>query len=165
MEVYFLQRVKEGDKEAFDDLLYFCGFIPDGVKRYELLKELSKATSLPITSLQERIVKVEKREEKEQTPLSYHEAVLLAGLYRFGFEGVELDKLRLSPYLMELIEALKREEYHLIPDYVKNFKAYNLERAFQESLRALSLPDIEKPTDFEELRQKSKAQPRKLRIK
>ena len=89
----------------------------------------------------------------------------MAGLYRFGFEGVELDKLRLSPYLMELIEALKREEYHLIPDYVKNFKAYNLERAFQESLRALSLPDIEKPTDFEELRQKSKAQPRKLRIK
>ncbi len=165
VEVYLLQRVKEGDKEAFEDLLYFCSFIPDGVKRYELLKELSKITSLPITSLQERVVKLEKREEKEQTPLSYHEAVLLAGLYRFGFEGVELDKLKLSPYLMELIEALKREEYHLIPDYVKNFKAYNLDRAFQESLKALSLPDIEEPMDFQELRQKSKAQPRKLRFK
>lgn len=165
IEVYLLERVKEKDKEAFEDLLYFCGFVSDGVKRYDLLKEISKITALPVASLQERIVKVERKQERENHSISYHEAVLLAGLYRFGTDKANIERLKLSPQAMELIEALKNEEYHRIPDYIKNFKAYDLERAFHESLKALSLPDIELPTDFKELRQKSKAQPRKLRLK
>ncbi|MFN3870977.1 MAG: DNA primase [Aquificaceae bacterium] len=165
IEIYLLERIKEGDKEAFEDLLYFSSFIPDGVKRYELLKEISKITSIPITSLQERLVKVEKRQKRENYSVSYHEAVLLAGLYRFGLDKVNIEELKLSPHAIELIEALKGEEYHKIPDYIKNFKAYDLERALQESIKALKLPQIERAIDFEELRRKSKAQPRKLRFR
>ncbi len=165
VEVLLLERIREGSKEALEDLLYFCAFIPDGVKRFEILKEISKATGLPITSLQERLPKVSLREERERIDLSYHEAVLLAGLYRFGFEGVELRNLRLSPQAMEILEALQREEYHLLPEYIKNFRAYDLQRAFQESIRVLSSIEERLATDFEELRRISKEQPRKLRLK
>lgn len=165
LENYLIQKIREGDKLAFEDLLYFCSFIPDSIRRYELLKEVSRITGLPMISLQDMLIKVEKKKIKEPSNITYHEAVLLAGLYRFGFDAVDLNKLKLSPYAMELIEALRREEYHLVPDYIKNFKAYNLERAFQESIRILSLLDMEKIADFKELRQKSKGQPRKLRLK
>ncbi|MFN3598312.1 MAG: DNA primase [Aquificaceae bacterium] len=165
IETYLLEKLKEKDREAFEDLLYFCSFIPDGVKRYELLKEISQLTSLPITSLQEKLVKVGKKQEKENYSISYHEAVLLAGLYRFGVDKVDTEELKLSPHAIELIEALKNEEYNKLPDYIKNFKAYDLERAFQESVKALRLPQIETTADFEELRKKSKEQPRKLRFR
>ncbi len=165
LEPYLLERIKIGDKLAFEDLLYFCSFMPDGIKRYELLKEVSKITGLPVVSLQDRLIKTENTKKKERVNINYHEAVLLAGLYRFGFENVDLNKLRISPYAMELIEALRREEYHLLPDYIKNFKAYDLERAFQESLKVLSIPDIDSPLEFEELRQKSRKKVRKLRLK
>ncbi|MCX8164548.1 MAG: DNA primase [Aquificaceae bacterium] len=165
IEFELLQKVRVGDKEAFEDLLYFCSFMSDSVKRYETLKELSKIKALPLASLQERLIKVDKKQEKEAVVLNYHEAVLLAGLYRFGFDDVNIEDLKLSPHVMELVEALRREEYHLLPDYVKNLKVYDLKRAFMESLRALSVPDIETPENFYLLRQKSKEQPRKLRMK
>ncbi|MDW8033067.1 MAG: DNA primase [Aquificaceae bacterium] len=165
VEVDYLERIREGNKEAFEDLLYFCSFIPDSVKRYELLKELSRITGLPLTSLQERTVKVEGTKKANSFSLGYQEAVLLAGLYRFGFEGVELEGLKLSPQAIELVEALRKEEYHLLPDYIKNFRAYDLQRAFQESLHLLRLPEMEDPEDFQKARERSKAQPRKLRMK
>ncbi len=165
LELYLLERIKKGDKLAFEDFLYFCSFMPDGIKRYELLKEVSKITGLPVVSLQDRLIKTENIKKKERVNINYHEAVLLAGLYRFGFENVDLNKLRISPYAMELIEALKKEEYHLLPDYIKNFKAYDLERALQESLKILSIPDIDRSLEFEELRQKSREKVRKLRLK
>ena len=97
--------------------------------------------------------------------LSYHEAVFLAGLYRFGFEGIDLEKLRLSPQAMELVEAIQKGEYHLLPGYIKNFKAYDLERAFKESLRVLSTVEESLTLSFEELRKISKEKPRKLRVR
>lgn len=165
IEDMLFRDIRAGDRSAFEDFLYFCGFIPDGVRRFELLKELSELTGLPMVSLQERLPKVETRTERERIDLSYHEAVLLAGLYRFGLEGVNLGNLRLSPYAMELSEALQRREYHLLPDYIKNFRAYDLERAFRESLRALSIPEENLTMDFEQLRRASKEQPRKLRLR
>ena len=165
MEEFLLEEIKKGSKQAFDDLLYFCGFIPDSVKRFELLKEISRITGLPITSLQDRIPKTEVKGEREKVELSYHEAVFLAGLYRFGFEGIDLEKLRLSPQAMELVEAIQKGEYHLLPGYIKNFKAYDLERAFKESLRVLSTVEESLTLSFEELRKISKEKPRKLRVR
>ncbi len=164
-EEVLLEEIRRGNREAFDDLLYFCGFILDGVKKFELLKEVSKITGLPITSLQDRIPKVEARAEREKIDLNYYEAVLLAGLYKFGFEGIDLENLRLSPQAVEMLEALQRNEYHLLPEYIKNFKAYDLERAFQESLRVLSSVEESLTLSFEDLRRISKEQPRKLRLR
>ncbi|MCS6957451.1 MAG: DNA primase [Aquificaceae bacterium] len=165
VEVYLLERIREGDKEAFEDLLYFCGFIPDSLKRYELLRSISQITGLPITNLQDRVKGIEKKPKKEEFNLGYHELVFLAGLYRFGFEGVNLEELRLSPNALEIVEAIKNGEHHLIPDRVKNIKVNNLQRVFQDSLKALKMPSVEELEGFEQLRQKSKAQPRKLRSK
>ncbi len=165
VEEFLLEEIKKGNKQAFDDLLYFCGFIPDSVKKFELLKEISRITGLPITSLQDRIPKTEVRREREKVELSYHEAVFLAGLYRFGFEGIELEHLRLSPQAMELVEAIQKGEYHLLPGYIKNFKAYDLERAFKESLRVLSTVEDSLTLSFEELRRMSKERPRKIRLR
>ncbi len=160
-----LREIREGKREAFEDLLYFCAFIQDGVRRFELLREISKITGLPITSLQDRVPKVERKTEREKMDLSYHEAVLLAGLYRLGFEGVNLENLRLSPQAMELVEALQRGEYHLLPDYIKNFRVYDLQRAFQDSLRVLTFTEESFTGNFEDLRRISKEQFRKLRYR
>lgn len=160
-----LQKVKEGNKEAFENLLYFCSFITDGVKRFEILKELSKETGLSISSLQDKLLKVEPKTKEEHYQLSYHEAVLLAGLYKFGFEGVDVDNLKLSLHALKLLEALRRGEYHLIPNYIKNMKLMDLKSSFEESLKVLSLPQLEESWDFHSLRQKIKEQPRKLRIR
>lgn len=159
---YLLKKVQDGDREAFEDLLYFCSYIPDGVERYHILKELSRLTGLPITNLQERLVVVDRESQRESVRLSFHEAAFLAGLYRFGLEGVNLSELNLSPHVLELVDALKAGEDHLLPEYVRNFKVYDLQRAFQESLKALALPTIE-PEDFGLRRQRSIERPRKLR--
>jgi DNA primase len=165
VEEELLRDIEKGNRSALEDLLYFCGFIPDGLRKFELLREISSATGLPITNLQERLPKVERKAKGERVDLSYHEAVLLAGLYRFGLEGLDLNSLRLSPQAMELIEALQREEYHLLPDYIKNLRIFNLERAFQESMRALGLPEERPALDFDQLRKESREQPRKLRLR
>lgn len=158
-----IKRIKEGDTSCMEELLYYAGFIKDSVERFQILKELSHITHIPLSSLNERVPKVEPRREKQEQSLSYHEVLLLAGLYRFGFEEVKLEELRLSPYALELVEAIQRGEYHLLPDYIKNYRTYDLERAFRESIRALSLHEEELPRNFQELRLKSKERPRKLR--
>lgn len=165
VEELLLEEIKEGNKSAFEDFLYFCSFLLDSIRRFELLKKLSELTGLPISSLQERLIKVERKPEKERVNLSYHEAVFLAGVYRFGLEGIDLSSLSLSPDAMQVLEAIQRQEYHLVPDYIKNLRTFDLERAFQESIRALSITEEKPILDFERLRKESKEQPRKLRIK
>jgi DNA primase len=160
-----LNKVRKGEKEAFEELLYYCSFISDGIKRYELLKELSSLTNMPLSLLEDRLPKVELKTKKEKEELSYHEAVFLAGVFRFGFESLQTESLRLSPQALELLQAIKDGNYHLLPDYVKNLKLFNFERAFEESLRALSLSEELPPIDFESLREASVKTPRKLRIK
>ncbi|RMH02665.1 MAG: DNA primase [Aquificota bacterium] len=169
IEVELLQKVKEGNRQALEDLLYFAGFIKDSIKRYEVLKDVSQATGLAISSLLDRLPKVAKAPEKEgEGELSFHEKVLLACALRFGAQGVPTQDLRLSPYALELLEAIREGNYHLLPESVKSFKVYNLERAFEESLKALSYQNIsleEQELSFKERAKRSMEQPRKLRIK
>lgn len=163
VEVDLLEKVKRGQKGALEDLLHFCSYMPDSVARFDLLKEVAGVIGLPLADLQRRLVKVEIGREREEQPLSYPEVALLAFLYRFGFEGVSLEGLSLSPYALSLVEALRLQEYHLIPERIKNFKAENMHSVLMDSLKALSLPEVEVFRDFQHRREKSTSKPRKIR--
>lgn len=170
IEVELLSNIKEGNRQALEELLYFAGFIKDSIKRYEVLKEVSQATGIALSSLLEKLPRTfkEERSEEREEKLSFHEKVLLACVLRFGVQDLPIEKLRLSPYALELLEAIKEGNYHLLPDSVKNAKVYNLERAYEESIKALSYESIslEEPVlDFKEMVRKSKEKPRKIRSK
>lgn len=56
---------------------------------------------------------------------------------------------------MELAEAILREDYHLVPEEIKNQSLYNLERAFEESLKHLMIKGkVEEKTSLQEIRQR-----------
>jgi DNA primase len=99
---------------------------------------------------------------REGQKLSYHERVFLYGLYiGLGSDDL-LKKVNLSPYAMELAEAVLREEYHLIPEEIKRQGFYDPQRAFEESLKKL-VPDprVEEDVSLEKIR--SKKDPVRLR--
>jgi hypothetical protein len=130
----------------------------------ELLSVLSKKTNLPMAVLREKIGEHLSRQKnpKEGQKLSYHEKVFLYGLY-IGLGSDELlKKLNLSPYAMELAEAILREEYHLIPEEIKRQGFYDPQRAFEESLKKLTPdPSVEEDVSLEKIR--SKKDPVRLR--
>jgi DNA primase len=99
---------------------------------------------------------------REGQKLSYHEKVFLYGLYMGLGSGELLKKLNLSPYAMELAEAILREDYHLIPEEIKRQGFYDPQRAFEESLKKL-MPDprVEEDVSLEKIR--SKKDPVRLR--
>jgi DNA primase len=134
----------------------------------ELLSVLSKKTNLPMAVLRERISEHLSRQRHMQSSgegqkLSYHEMVFLYGLYMGFGSGELLKKLDLSPYAMELAEAILREDYHLIPEEVKRQSFYDPQRAFDESLKKLVLdPRVEEEeVSLEKIR--SKKDPVRLR--
>jgi DNA primase len=92
---------------------------------------------------------------REGQKLSYHEKVFLYGLY-IGLGSDELlKKLNLSPYAMELAEAILREEYHMIPEEIKRQSFYDPQRAFEESLKKLTPdPSVEEDVSLEKIRSK-----------
>ncbi len=156
----FENLLKENSKQAIEDYLYFCAFVKDKVQQMELLSMLSKETNLPMAVLKEKMKEHLSRQRdfertKEEQRLSYHEKVFLYGLY-VGLGSEELLKrLNLSPYAMELAEAIIREEYHLIPEDVKRQSFYDPQRAFEESLRKLEPdPRAEEDVSLEKIRSK-----------
>ena len=133
----------------------------------ELLNVLSKKTNLPMAVLREKIGEHLSRQKKlessrEGQKLSYHEKVFLYGLY-IGLGSDELlKKLNLSPYAMELAEAILREEYHMIPEEIKRQGFYDPQRSFEESLKKLTPdPRVEEDVSLEKIR--SKKDPVRLR--
>jgi DNA primase len=152
-EEIFDSLLKENSKQALEDYLYFCAFVKDKVRQMELLSALSKKTNLPMAVL---------REKTREHLLSYHERVFLYGLYMGLGSGELLKKLNLSPYAMELAEAILREEYHLIPEEIKRQGFYDPQRAFEESLKKLTPdPSVEEDVSLEKIR--SKKDPIRLR--
>jgi len=166
-EEIFESLLKENSKQALEDYLYFCAFVKDKVRQMELLSALSKKTNLPMAVLREKIGEHLSRQRylessREGQKLSYHEKVFLYGLYMGLGSGELLKKLNLSPYAMELAEAILREEYHLIPEEIKRQGFYDPQRAFEESLKKL-VPDprVEEDVSLEKIR--SKKDPIRLR--
>jgi DNA primase len=166
-EEIFESLLKENSKQALEDYLYFCAFVKDKVRQMELLSVLSKKTNLPMAVLREKTREHLSRQRHlessgEGQKLSYHERVFLYGLYT-GLGGDELlKKLNLSPYAMELAEAIIRGDYHLIPEEVKRQGFYDPQRAFEESLKKLTPdPRVEEDVSLEKIR--SKKDPIRLR--
>ncbi|WP_448584682.1 DNA primase [Thermocrinis sp.] len=146
----------KGDSRAIEDYLYFCGFVKDKLLQMELLTILSKKTNLPISVLADKLPKrQEKPEEHTKEKLSFHEKVFLFGLYKGLGSKEDLYKLNLSPYAMELAEAILREDYHLVPEEIRNQSFFNPERAFEESLNYLRIKGkVEGEINLKEIRQR-----------
>lgn len=144
------------DSKAIEDYLYFCGFVKDKLHQIDLLTTLSKKTNIPVSVLADKLPKhQEKPKEQAKEKLSFHERVFLFGLYNGLGNKEDLYKLNLSPYAMELAEAILREDYHLVPEEIKNQSLYNLERAFEESLKHLMIKGkVEEKTSLQEIRQR-----------
>ncbi len=144
------------DSKAVEDYLYFCGFVKDKLYQIDLLTTLSKKTNIPVSVLADKLPKhQEKPKEQAKEKLSFHERVFLFGLYNGLGNKEDLYKLNLSPYAMELAEAILREDYHLVPEEIKNQSLYNLERAFEESLKHLMIKGkVEEKTSLQEIRQR-----------
>jgi len=160
-----IQRMIDGAKELFswlleeknkEDYLYLCGFVKDKILQIELLSTFSKKTGLPISTLMEKLPKLsEKTGEEAKEKLSFHERVFLYGLLNGLGSVQEINKLNLSPYAMELVDAILRGDYHLVPEEIKRQSFYNPERAFEESLNHLKAKvKLEEDINLEKIRQK-----------
>jgi DNA primase len=166
-EEIFDSLLRENSKQALEDYLYFCAFVKDKVRQMELLSALSKKTNLPTAVLKEKIEEHLSRQKKlessrEGLKLSYHERVFLYGLYiGLGSDDL-LKKVNLSPYAMELAEAIIRGDYHLIPEEIKRQSFYDPQRAFEESIKKLTPdPRVEEDISLEKIR--SRKEPVRLR--
>ncbi|WP_448587949.1 DNA primase [Thermocrinis sp.] len=149
--------LEQEDGKAVEDYIYFCGFLKDKLLQMELLTLLSKRTNLPISALIDRMPKHSEKsdEHTKENKLSFHEKVFLFGLYKGLGNKEHLKRINLSPYAIELAEAILREEYHLVPEGIKRQSFYDPERAFEESLRHLSIKtDQEESVSLSQIRQK-----------
>lgn len=135
----FIKMLREGQKEALKDLVYFAGFVKNKVYQHDILREASQVSGLPLSALYDQLPKVQRKEEKEEDQkLTYAERVFLLGLMKFGREEYLKDVL-LSPNAMRIAEHILSGDYHLVPESVKNAKVYDLESAFLASCEMLKI--------------------------
>ncbi len=151
--------IKEGDKLALKDFLYYIAFLKDSLRAYDLMVTVSKITGIPITNLSEQVYIKPTKEAKEKLYLSQAERIFLKGLLELKPKGIDINSLMLSPEAMAIAESILKEEYYDVPQDIINMKVYNLESSFDyvvnEFLR--KTPDIEEmPESFEERKKKLK---------
>ncbi|WP_340695309.1 DNA primase [Hydrogenobacter thermophilus] len=137
--------LKDNQRDALRDLLYFAGFLKDKVYQHELLREVSKISRLPMSVLYEQLPKVQKEVKEDGESLTYAERVFLLGLMKFGKED-HLKDVLLSPEAMRIAEYILAGDYHLVPESVKNAKVYNLESTYLASYEKLKIDK----SDFKE---------------
>ncbi|ADC89787.1 DNA primase [Thermocrinis albus DSM 14484] len=157
----------KNDRNSLETLLYLSGFVRDPVKRGEILLTLAKLTGMPVSLLSEKVPRVRGEREEEEKKLTFHEKILLTGILRYNFTNVPLEELNLSPYAAQILEAIQKEDLHLVPAEIRRGRISD-ERVFWDAVKALSIKkeDLEEetPKDLSQLRKRPATRLRKRRL-
>ncbi len=143
------QQLSSIKSEAFRDAMNLLGCLKDRIKQESLLQAMSMRLGVAVSLLRDYLPK-DKKENRVQGRghLSYAEKVVLKAMLEKGVNTIPIDRIVLSPYAMQLYQAIKEGEVSSIPEEVLRLKLEDLEGALEGALESLSVDRMmeESPT-------------------
>ncbi|MCS7084425.1 MAG: hypothetical protein NZL90_05535, partial [Aquificaceae bacterium] len=130
-----IESIKQGNKEAIDELLNLCNCLRDEITSFSYLTELAKITNMPMSLLASRL-KTAKKPKQDSDLLTYNQMAILKYAIQNGYE---IKDINLTPQLISLIEKAKEGNLDEIPPEVFKMRLENAE----EILKSIKDSEIE----------------------